>query len=51
VSLLPRLADGSAGLVIIYRDIKSAYMMFSEACSSAAHRGPSPRSKRRWEQT
>jgi len=29
VSLLPRLADGTRGLVAIYRDIKSAYVMFS----------------------
>lgn len=29
VSLLPRLAGDSAGLVIIYRDTKSAYLMFS----------------------
>jgi hypothetical protein len=31
VSLLPRLTDDSAGLVIIYRDIKSAYMMFQRS--------------------
>lgn len=31
MSLLPRLADNSAGLVIIYRDIKSAYMMFQRS--------------------
>lgn len=29
VSLLPRLADGTAGLVAIYHDVKSAYIMFT----------------------
>jgi hypothetical protein len=29
VSLLPRLADGTPGLAAIYRDRKSAYLMFS----------------------
>ena len=51
VSLLPRLADDSAGLVIIYRDVKSAYMMFQRSVFDAARRAPSPPSKRRWEQT